>query len=41
MMTTVRQVDALESVITDIIKRMEVVELAAEGWDNIPARTLN
>jgi hypothetical protein len=29
-MTTLKQVDALEAVVTDILKRMEIVELAAE-----------
>jgi len=41
-LATTKQVDALESVVTDILKNMELVEFAAErDWDNIPARTLN
>ena len=41
MMTTTKQVDWLESAVTDILKRMEGVEFVAEGWSDIPTHTID
>jgi hypothetical protein len=41
MITSVEQIEWLESRVEDILRRMEGVELVTERWSDIPTHTIN